>query len=65
MPRRGKTKKFKLIVLDKHLKPFLPLTVFYKEAVGRIAETSAESYLKTLYTFSPGCILTVIIKEEL
>ena len=51
MPRRGKTKKFKLIVLDKHLKPFLPLTVFYKEAVGRIAETSAESYLKTLYTF--------------
>ncbi|PFZ06325.1 integrase [Bacillus pseudomycoides] len=50
-PEGVKAKKFKLIVLDKHLKPFLPLTVFYKEALGRIAESSAESYLKTLYTF--------------
>ncbi|MGG0537962.1 MULTISPECIES: tyrosine-type recombinase/integrase [Priestia] len=50
-PEGAKAKKFKLIVLDKHLKPFLPLTVFYKEALGRIAESSAESYLKTLYTF--------------
>lgn len=50
-PEGVKAKKFKLIVLDKHNKPFLPLTVFYKEALGRIAESSAESYLKTLYTF--------------
>ncbi|MCM3770343.1 site-specific integrase [Priestia aryabhattai] len=50
-PEGAMAKKFKLIVLDKHLKPFLPLTVFYKEALGRIAESSAESYLKTLYTF--------------
>jgi len=50
-PKGAKTKKFQLIVLDKHLKPFLPLTLFYKEAIGRIAESSAESYLKTLYTF--------------
>ena len=50
-PGGVKAKKFKLIVLDKHLKPFLPLTIFYKESLGRIAESSAESYLKTLYTF--------------
>ncbi|MFK4292417.1 tyrosine-type recombinase/integrase [Bacillus sp. RC250] len=48
-PEGVKAKKFKLIVLDKHLKPFLPLTVFYKEALGRVSESSAESYLKTLY----------------
>ena len=45
------SKKFKLIVFDKHRKPFLPLTVFYKEALGRISDSSAESYLKTLYPF--------------
>lgn len=50
-PEGAKPKKFKLIVLDKHHKPFLPLTVFYKEALGRISDSSAESYLKTLYTF--------------
>ncbi|MBJ7986908.1 tyrosine-type recombinase/integrase [Bacillus cereus] len=50
-PERVKAKKFKLIVLDKHNRPFLPLTVFYKEALGRISDSSAESYLKTLYTF--------------
>ncbi|EOO17198.1 tyrosine-type recombinase/integrase [Bacillus paranthracis] len=50
-PEGVKAKKFKLIVLDKHLKPFFPLTVFYKEALGGITESSAESYLKTLYTF--------------
>ncbi|RAS80722.1 tyrosine-type recombinase/integrase [Priestia endophytica] len=50
-PEGVKAKKFKLIVLDNYLKPFLPLTIFYKEALGRITESSAESYLKTLYTF--------------
>ena len=50
-PEGVKAKKFKLIVLDKQLKPFLPLTIFYKESLGRISDSSAESYLKTLYTF--------------
>ncbi|MEK4745020.1 MULTISPECIES: tyrosine-type recombinase/integrase [unclassified Bacillus (in: firmicutes)] len=50
-PEGVKPKKFKLIVMDKHHTPFLPLTVFYKEALGRISDSSAESYLKTLYTF--------------
>ncbi|OES45404.1 integrase [Domibacillus iocasae] len=44
-------KKYQLIVLDKLSKPFLPLTVFYKEALGRISDSSAESYLKALYRF--------------
>ncbi|MFF2878508.1 tyrosine-type recombinase/integrase [Gottfriedia sp. NPDC057991] len=50
-PEGVKAKKFKLIVMDRYHKPFLPLTVFYKESLGRITESSAESYLKTLYTF--------------
>lgn len=50
-PEGIKAKKFKLIVLDKHNRPFLPLTVFYKEALSGISDSSAESYLKTLYTF--------------
>ncbi|MCC2359089.1 tyrosine-type recombinase/integrase [Bacillus paranthracis] len=50
-PEGVKAKKFKLIVLDKHRKPFLPLTVFYTEELGRISDSSAKSYLKTLYTF--------------
>ena len=50
-PEGVKAKKFKLIVMDKHRKPFLPLTVFYKEVLGRISDSSAESYLKTLYMF--------------
>ncbi len=50
-PEGVKPKEFKLIVLDKHRKPFLPLTVFHKEALGRISDSSAESYLKTLYMF--------------
>jgi len=50
-PEGVEPKEFRLIVLDIHQKPFKPLTVFYKEALGRISDTSAESYLKTLYTF--------------
>lgn len=50
-PEGVSSKKFNLIVLDKERQPFLPLTVFYKEALGRIADSSAESYLKTLYMF--------------
>lgn len=50
-PKGVKTAKFKLIVFEGYRKPFLPLTLFYKEALGRISDSSAESYLRTLYTF--------------
>jgi hypothetical protein len=43
--------KFKLIVLERKRIVFRPLTLYYKEALGRVSDSTAESYLETLYSF--------------
>jgi site-specific recombinase XerD len=43
--------RYKLLVFNSNHEPFLPLTDFYHDCIGRISESSALSYLQCLLPF--------------
>ena len=46
--------RYELLVFNNNNEPFLPLTDFYQDNIGRISKSSALSYLQCLLPFSIG-----------
>src|SRR5690606_38950613 len=47
----GVESRFELLVFDRQHQPFLPLTEYYHDCIGRISKSSALSYIRCLLPF--------------